>query len=113
MITIYHFNRCSKSRQALALLEEKKTPYKIRFYVEEPLSSSEIRLLQQKLNIPLKEMIRSNETEYKDLFGEQNPDDAVLLITLTKHPKLLQRPIVETSENAVIARPPEKLLEII
>lgn len=113
MITIYHFNRCSKSRQALAILEEKEIPFRIRYYIEEPLSTSEILTLQQKLNVPLKEMIRTNETEYKEISGGQIPDDSDLVQMLAEHPKLLQRPIIESSDKAIIARPPEKLLEVI
>ena len=113
MITIYHFNRCSKSRQALAILEEKGKPFQIRYYIEEPLNSEEIIILQQQLHLPLIELVRTNENSYKELFGTNTPDDSALIQAIVDYPILLQRPIVVSDDRAVIARPPERVLEIL
>ena len=113
MITIYHFNRCSKSRQALAILEEKGNPFQIRYYIEEPLNSEEIIILQQQLHLPLIELVRTSESAYKELFGSNTPDNSALIQAIVDYPILLQRPIVVSDDRAVIARPPERVLEIL
>lgn len=113
MILIYHYNKCSKSRQALALLEENGIDFSVRYYVDQPLNKAEISALQQKLQIPIIHMIRTDEVIYKELFEKTPPSENDLIQALAENPVLMQRPIVETANNAVIARPPEKLLEII
>lgn len=110
---IYHNERCSKSRQALHILEDEKIPHTVRYYLEDPLSKAEIKALHKKLDVPLSEMVRPQGEFFKDLFGADQPTDDQLLQALVQYPVLLQRPIVETAEKAVIARPPEKLHEIL
>ncbi len=113
MITIYHYNKCSKSRQALTLLEEKGIDFSVRYYLQHPLNKEEISALQQKLQIPLIRMVRTDEVIYKELFDKMTPSESELIQAMVENPVLLQRPVVETESKAVIARPPEKLLEII
>lgn len=113
MNILYHFNRCSKSRQALALLEEQYVEFKIRYYIDQPLSRDEILSLQKKLNIPLIEMIRTQENIFKELFPSSTFSDEELIQALIAHPSLMQRPIFEKDDQAVVARPPEKILDLI
>ncbi len=111
MTTIYHYARCSKSRGALCILEDQGADFTIRYYLDNPLSPEEIKALQKKLGVPLKEMIRTGEQKYRELFGLTEPDDNQLIRALQEFPVLLQRPIVEKEDYAIIARPPGKLFD--
>ncbi|MCO5232326.1 MAG: hypothetical protein M9888_01165 [Chitinophagales bacterium] len=95
----------------MCILEEKSENFSVRYYIDNPLNQEEILALQKKLNLPLIEMIRTNEPEFKELFPDKHPNENQLIAALLAHPKLLQRPIVEKDDNAIIARPPEKLSE--
>ncbi|MCO5231818.1 MAG: hypothetical protein M9958_11765 [Chitinophagales bacterium] len=113
MLKIYHYNKCSKSREALCILEDKSTNFTVRYYIDNPLNKEEIIALQKKLNLSLIDMIRTNEAEYKSLFLDKQPNENQLIDALLTYPKLLQRPIVEMDDSAIIARPPEKIFEFI
>jgi arsenate reductase (glutaredoxin) len=112
--TIYHNPRCSKSRAALALLEENDIRPEIIYYLENPLEPEVLKQLLNKLNIGIRELLRKSETEYKELgLGDASLADEILFDILSKHPKLMQRPIVVRGEDAIIARPPENVLNLI
>ena len=113
MIQIYHNNSCSKSRNALAILQEKSIDFSVKYYIEHPLHQEEIKSLQDLLQVPIIDMVRTNESVYKELFGSSTPTEEELLQALLQHPILLQRPIVVNGERAVIARPAERVLEIL
>lgn len=112
MITIYHNPRCSKSREALALVERfasaKKLDIEVVEYLKTPLTSEQLTGLQEMLGSGFRDMVRSNEEEYTALNLEQ-ADDVGLLQAIAAHPKLLQRPIVVYDGRAMIGRPPETL----
>lgn len=114
MITIYHNPRCSKSRQTLALLEDRGiTPQVVR-YLESPPDVATLRSLVAKLDIQPRELLRTGEQEYKD----NNLDDPALgddqiLEAMARHPKLIQRPIVVNGDRAALGRPPEAVLDIL
>lgn len=116
MITIYHNQRCSKSRQAMAMLEQisaqKNIPLKVVYYLETPLGKEQLEALRSELGIDLRAMVRDTEAEYAELQLTQ-ADDQKLLQALVSHPKLLQRPVVSYQGRAVIARPPERLLDLL
>jgi arsenate reductase len=109
-IQLIHNPRCSKSREALSLLETSGQPVEVIDYLKAPLSLNELSGLQQKLGLPARAMLRSGEDEYASL-GLARPElsEAELLTAIAAHPKLLQRPIVVKGARAVIARPPELL----
>ena len=112
--TIYHNPRCSKSRQTLAMLNERGIEPEIVEYLKSPLSVGELKSLQQTLGTPALAMIRSKEQALKDLgINDGQPSDALLLDAIATHPVLLERPIVVCAENAVIGRPPENVLELL
>jgi arsenate reductase len=106
--TIYHNPRCSKSRQALAILEEKGVELTIIEYLKDGLDQREVLDLARKLNMGVSQFIRSKEAEYKNyqIDWENNKEAAIVL---SECPKLLERPIVVVGEKAVIARPPEEV----
>lgn len=110
MITIYHNPRCSKSREAFAIVEEfaarKSLAVEVVEYLSSPPSLAQLAQLQSMLSCPAAEMVRNNEEEYAGL-GLDNAPDADLLRALAAHPNLLQRPIVAYGGKAVIGRPPE------
>ncbi len=114
MTTLYHNPRCSKSRQALALLEEKNIQPKIVLYLETPLDEKSLKALIKKLGIPARELLRKGEDEYKAL-GLNDPalSDSDAIAAMCKHPKLMERPIVVHGNHAVIGRPVENILEIL
>lgn len=111
--TIYHNPRCSKSRQALALLEENGIAPSVILYLQTPLSKNDLNQLLAKLKLNAHDIIRTQEPEYNALGLSQNSTKASLLAAIITTPKLLQRPIVATQTAAVIARPPENILPLI
>ena len=112
--TIYHNPRCSKSRQTLALLNERGIEPDIVEYLKSPLSMDDLQSLQQKLGFPALAMIRSKDQAFEDLGLNtvQDSDDA-LLEAIAEQPSLLERPIVVCGDKAVIGRPPENVLKLL
>lgn len=108
--TIYHNPRCSKSRQALALLESHDIQPVVVEYLKTHLSVSEIKKLS--VHFTLQEFVRSNEKVFKELNLSFDNEDAVLQ-AMADSPILMQRPIVTYAENAVIGRPVENVLALI
>ena len=113
-LTLYHNPRCSKSRGALELLEARGlTPTVVR-YLETPLDATHLERLLGKLGITARQLLRTGEDEYKELnLADESLSQAQLIAAIAAHPKLMERPILEAGEKAVIGRPPEKILEIL
>ena len=111
MLTIYHNPRCSKSRQTLALIEEKNYPVTIVEYLKTPLSIAKIEQLLALLKIAPLEMMRTKEIEFKDQ-NLASADDATLIAAMAATPKLIERPIVCDNTRAIIGRPPENVLSL-
>jgi arsenate reductase len=113
-ITIYHNPRCSKSRQTLALLEEKGVTPAVILYLETPPSEAELTDVLTKLGMAPRELLRKGEAEYKDNnLQDQSLSDADLLAAMARFPKLIERPIVIKGDKAKIGRPPESVLELL
>jgi arsenate reductase len=111
MLTLYHNPGCSKSREALALLQQRGLPIEIREYLNNPLDLAQLQALRQILNVPAREMLRSSEAVYEELgLADESLSDDQLLAAVAAHPVLLQRPIAVDADRALIARPPELLL---
>ena len=113
-LTLYHNPRCSKSRGALELLEQRGlTPNVVR-YLETPPDAATLQQLLAKLGLGARELLRSGEDEYKALnLADPALSDAQLIAAMVQHPKLIERPILVAGNKAVIGRPPEKVLEIL
>jgi len=112
-ITLYHNPRCSKSRAALALLKERGDDIRVIEYLKTPPDMSQIKHLAAQLGVSIHEMLRNNETVYRELkLGDATHSEDDLLRAIAKHPILLQRPIAVADKRAVIGRPPEKVLEL-
>jgi arsenate reductase (glutaredoxin) len=113
MITIYHNNRCSKSRNGLCYLQDKGLEFSVRQYIDEPLTFDELKTLVAKTGLNPFDLIRKEEDYFKqNLKGKEMTDDEWIAI-MVKEPKLIQRPIVENGERAVLARPTEEIDKIL
>jgi arsenate reductase len=110
---IYHNPRCSKSRCALEWLQEKSFEFEVVDYIKNPPKISEIKLILSQLNRNSMDLIRKNETEFKEFIQGKNLSEAEIIELMSKYPKLIERPIVINKGKAVIARPIEKLIEFI
>ncbi len=110
---IWHNPRCSKSRQALALLEDNGVDVRVYKYLDEKPSELEIKALLEALGINAKELMRKKEALYKELGLAKVDDETVLIKAMHDHPKLIERPIVIKDSKAIIGRPPESVLDII
>ncbi len=113
-VTIYHNPRCSKSRQTLALLQERGIEPEIVLYLENTPNADQLAKLIDQLGISARELLRKGEDAYKEQnLADQSLADTALVEAMTQHPKLIERPIVVANNKAVIGRPPEKVLDIL
>jgi len=112
-LIVYHNARCSKSREALALLAEKGIETEVVEYLKTPLTKKLLKNLLMKLNLKPIDIIRTNEDIFKKKFKGKNFKDEEWIQILIENPTLLQRPIVVDEYKAVIARPPESVLEFV
>lgn len=111
--TLYHNPRCSKSRSALAILEEKGVQPAIVEYLKTPPTKEELRSILKKLAMKPEQIVRKGEDVYKQKFAGKALTDEQWLDALAKNPILIERPIVVKGDKAVLGRPPEKVLELI
>lgn len=111
--TIWHNPRCSKSRETLALLEEKGEQPAIRKYLEDAPSAEEIREILALLGIEPRALMRTKEALYKELGLADVSDNEALIKAMADNPKLIERPVVIKNGKASLGRPPESVLEIL
>jgi arsenate reductase len=113
-VTIYHNPRCSKSRQALALLHDKGVEPQIVEYLKTPPDTATLEHLLTMLGLEPRELMRRKEKEYmeNDLANPDLSRDA-LIAAMVAHPKLIERPIVVKDDKAALGRPPEAVLAIL
>ena len=113
-LTVYEKPTCTTCRKLGALLEERGIEFERVNYHIDPLPEEKIRDLLRKAKARPRDVLRTKEPEYEDL-GLDSPDvsDDELIAAMVKHPQLLQRPIVERGDRAILARPPERVTEIL
>ena len=111
--TIWHNPRCSKSREALKLLEAEGVSPKVIRYLDDTPSEAQLRDVLKMLGIGARELMRTKETLYKELGLKAVTDEDALIKAMAEHPKLIERPIVIKDGKAVIGRPPEKVVTLI
>lgn len=109
---IYHNPKCSKSREALKILEEHEIKPHIIEYLNAPLTKPELHDMLIKLDQPYEKVLRTKDELFKELNINLNNEDEVI-DTIIENPSLLERPIVVTNTRAIIGRPPEAILELI
>ena len=113
MIKIYHNPRCGKSRCAIQLLEEKGLPFETIKYLETPSTKEELLNLLHKLGIQPIDLVRTKEKIWIEQFKGKILSDDDIVNALAEFPILIERPIIVTENKAVIARPAEKINEIL
>ncbi len=110
----WHNPRCSKSREALALLEQHGVRPTIRDYLKEPPSADEISAVISRLRLgSARDLMRTKEAVYKELDLKSVEDEAALVQAMADNPKLIERPILIHGERAAIGRPVENILEAV
>lgn len=110
---IYHNPRCTKSRQTLALLQEKGVEPEVVLYLENIPTSEELKDLSGKLEIRPMQLIRKGEAIWKENYKGKELSDDQIIEAMIAHPKLIERPIVVKDNKAVLGRPPENVLELL
>jgi len=113
-ITIYPNPRCSKSRQALALLQENSVEPQIVEYLKTPPDAATLEKLLDMLGLEPRELMRTKEKEYRENeLGNPDLSRDALIAAMVAHPKLIERPIVVKDNKAALGRPPEAVLDIL
>jgi len=110
---LYHNPRCSKSRAALSILNEKNIEIEIKEYLKVVPSFEELKSLIGKLGIKPQDLIRKGEADYKENYKGKELSDTEWIEAMVKYPKLIERPILINGDKAIVGRPPESILEII
>ena len=113
-ITVYEKPSCTKCREADRLLREGGFDYeKVNYYLD-PIGEAKLRELLDKMGITPRELLRTGEAVYKELgLGKQELGDDELIGLMAEHPDLIQRPIVERGDRAVLGRPTERIKELL
>lgn len=113
-ITVYEKPTCTKCREMDKLLRERGVAFeKVNYYIE-PLSKKKLTELVRKMGIKPRELLRKSEPVYKELgLADKEVSDSELIALMVEHPDLMQRPIVERGDRAVLGRPTENVKELL
>ena len=113
-ITVYQKPTCTTCREVYAALKDSGVDFDAVNYYVDPISKTKLKELLGKMGIPASELLRKKEEIYKTLkIDEKKLSENELIELMAKHPDLIQRPIVEKGNRAVLARPAERLREIL
>ncbi|PHS28137.1 MAG: arsenate reductase (glutaredoxin) [Robiginitomaculum sp.] len=113
-LKFYHNPRCSKSRAAKALLDERGLNYDTVLYLDTPPDMDELSSLVKKLGVDTaRDMMRKGEEAYKDLGLSTISDEQALIVAMSEHPRLIERPILVKGEQAAIGRPLENIIDLL
>jgi len=112
---IYHNPRCSKSRQTLQLLKDNGVEPEVVEYLKTPPDAAELKAVLKALGMKPRDLMRKKEAEYKENnLADESLSDEQLIAAMIQYPKLIERPIVVTSDKKyALGRPPESVLDII
>ena len=111
--TIYHNPRCRKSREALQYLEEKGSEYQTVKYLENQFDKKTLGDVLKKIKLNPSDIVRKNETLWKKEYASEDLTEDQILEILIKNPRLIERPIVTSSNKGVLARPLENLINFL
>ena len=109
-IIILHNSRCSKSQKALEILREKEEPIEVIEYTKTPLKPALLKSILEKLNLPASAILRKKEANDAGISMLEGDE---LLRGICNNPLTMQRPIIISGNKAIIARPPEKLVDFL
>ena len=113
-IVIYQKPTCTTCREVYAALKESGVDFESVDYYTDPISATKLTELLGKMKLSARELLRKNEEDYRRLkLGERELTEAQLVDLMAKHPDLIQRPIVEKGNRAILARPASRLQEIL
>jgi arsenate reductase len=113
-IVIYQKPTCSTCRQVYTTLKDSGVNFESVDYYTDPIPRAKLKELLKKMGIPARDLLRTGEAIYKQLrLGERELTEAEIIDAMVEHPDLIQRPIVEKGDRAVLARPPERLREVL
>jgi arsenate reductase (glutaredoxin) len=113
-IVIYQKPTCTTCRQVHNALKESGVDFEAVDYYVDPIPKGRLKELLRKMRMKPRELLRTKEAIYKELkLGERDLSDSELIDLMVQHPDLIQRPIVEKGARAILARPPERLKEIL
>lgn len=112
-VTIWHNPRCTKSRETLALIEERGIAPTVRKYLEDAPTEDEIRAALAALGLTALQAMRTKEPEFKAQGLSNDSDEASLIAAMAATPKLIERPVVFANGKARLGRPPEQVLDIL
>lgn len=113
MIKIYHNPRCRKSREGLQILEDSGKDFEIVKYLDEIPTEKELSYIIKLLNIKPIDLVRKNESIWKDNYKNKELTDNEIITAMIQNPKLIERPIVVNDNKAIVGRPPENIKKII
>ena len=112
-ITIYHNNMCSKSREAMCLLEEEGVEIEVVEYLKNVPKKKDLKDLLKKLGIKAHDLMRKGEQDYVDHVKDKTFSENEMIDLLVKFPKLIERPIIVKGNKAIIGRPVSLVVEFI
>lgn len=113
-ITVYQKPTCTTCRQVYAALRNAGVNFETVDYYTDPIPKTKLRELLRKMGMSARDLLRTREDIYRRLrLGERELSDDEILDLMVKHPDLIQRPIVEKGARAILARPTERLREIL
>ena len=113
-ITVYQKPTCTTCRQVYQALQDKKVDFSAVNYYIDPIPSRKLKELLKKMGLKAEELVRKKEPIYKELgLDKKTLSEDAWVNLMAKHPDLIQRPIVERGSKAVLARPAERLKEIV
>ena len=113
-LTVYQKPTCTTCRRVMKALEESGVDFEAIDYYTDPISESKLKELLKKMGMRAKEIVRTKEPIYKKLnLAQRKISEDELIALMAKHPDLIQRPIVEKGNRAILARPAERIKEIL
>ena len=113
-ITIYQKPTCSTCREAVQLLKESGKPFTAINYYEHTFTKGQLKSLLKKAGLSPRDVLRTKEDIYKELgLSKKTLSDDELIELMVKHPDLIQRPLVEKGELAMLARPAESIRKLL
>jgi arsenate reductase (glutaredoxin) len=104
---IYHNPRCSKSREALQILNDLHRDFEVIDYLKNPPTKSELQNILSLLGFKPIDLVRKNEAVWKEKFKGKDLSDNAIIQAMIDFPKLIERPIVINDGKAVVGRPPQ------
>ena len=109
---LYHNPRCSKSRDALKLLQHAGVEVEVIEYLMTPPTAVQLKSILKKLGMKPEELVRKSEAIYKEQYAGKTLSDAEWIAAMVEHPILIERPLLVKGDRAVVGRPPERVLAL-